>query len=204
MFENIELVYITIWAMILGVACAVIYINIYRNAISKFVLYLIENKAYGTENEKNLKEMGLSALQKRIVLGAMKSQMGLKRIINVSEKELSLDSSDDVKVFGKNKEYYFSLNELDEKETVKKHSYNKLPIYLIPVILVILVFVGFASCFGIYVLDKIDFKKDDKEIVQVDDPQNSTQPSEPQEVQPSGDDISNPYYMPGQPVEYGY
>ena len=44
MFNNIDAVYSVIWAAVLGIAFAVIYTNVTRRAISRFVNALIDKK----------------------------------------------------------------------------------------------------------------------------------------------------------------
>ena len=88
MLNNLEAIHAVIWAAVIGIAFAVIYTNISRTALSKFVCKLIDDNISSESAALSLKDMKLGKIHSRIVRNAVKNQNGLKRIITIVKEEV--------------------------------------------------------------------------------------------------------------------
>ncbi len=146
MLNNIDAVYIVVYAAIIGFAVAVVFINIQHAAISKFISGLINQKAFGEENARSLSQLGICGIDAIMVKNAIKNQNGLKRIIGSKIiKEVPTDEAE-ILLNGNKAQYAFYLSEQADTELVtKKYNYKPLSAVKIAIIVVMIVITAFIS-----------------------------------------------------------
>ena len=66
MLENISVFHFLIFATCFGFIVAIIYTNIQRTALSKFVSYLVSNKIFDSECAVNCEKIGMKKIEKTI------------------------------------------------------------------------------------------------------------------------------------------
>lgn len=125
MFLNFENAYFFIIAASVGIAFAVIYTNLQRSAIGKFVDKLIK-KCQSEEKYFSLDDLKLSGLDAVIVRHAVKTHNGLRK--NIAVKIISSDNNSDEAerlLYGKKQKYLFSIkNDADTALLEKRYGFK--------------------------------------------------------------------------------
>lgn len=124
MLENISVINFLIYATCFGFAVAIIYTNIQRTALSKFISYLISNNISELSNAKTTSEMGLGRFEITIIRSAVKNQHGLKRCIKTVKAKTPADKLEAALEGSEQDKYY--LGECDREELLKKYSFKPL------------------------------------------------------------------------------
>lgn len=161
MLNDIESIYAVIWAAVIGIAFAVVYTNISRAAISKFINFLIDNNSDSESAALMPSKMGLGRLYARIIQRAVKSNNGLKRVIHCSKVAVAEPSDEaELLLYGNKKQYcYWLKDDIDVNELRKKYNYKpisipKLILMLICVILTAVIMTKAAELFDGYLTSK--------------------------------------------------
>ncbi|MBP3579843.1 MAG: hypothetical protein J6K12_01205 [Clostridia bacterium] len=144
MLNNIDAVYIVIYAAIIGFAVAVIFINIQHTAISKFINGLINLKAFGEENACSLSQLGICGINAIMVKRAIKNQNGLKRVTGTKIIKEAPEDEAEILLNGNKTQYAFYLSEQEDTEIIfKKYNYKPLSAAKIAVIVVMIIITTF-------------------------------------------------------------
>ncbi len=157
MLNNIEAIYAIIWAAVIGIAFAVVYTNISRTAISKFINILIDKNADSENAALTLSNMGLNSIFSIIIQRTVKSNNGLKRVIQSSRITTNAPTDEaELLLYGNKKQFkYWLKNDADTDELRKKYSYKpisffKLIVMLVCVILTAVIMTKAAELFDGY------------------------------------------------------
>ena len=126
MFGNFSVFHFLIYATCLGFVVAIIYTNIQRTALSKFINHLVSNEINSEINAVKLTDIKLSSLEKSIIKSELKHQNGLKRCIEViKEKKDSADKLEQA-LEGSSDNCKYYLTECDTDLLLKKYSFKTL------------------------------------------------------------------------------
>ena len=136
MFADISVFQFLIYAAGIGFAAAIVYTNIQRTALAKFVLYLLDNDCFNSDNACTLDDIGLNGIQKLVVSSAVNKQHGFKRCVSYI-CDTSNEKADDV-FFEKNKDIKYFLNDCDKDELRKKYNYKTMPVKFVILFIVAL------------------------------------------------------------------
>ncbi len=134
-----------IWACIIGTCCAIVYTNIQRGAISKFINALVNQECFSENGAKTLGELGLCGNSLHVVKNAVKRQHGLKRIVGVViGKQVE---KDEMNVFSTKIEtdnlYY--LTDGDTEEILKKYSFKQMSAKHLVLFIAALLLLGYLT-----------------------------------------------------------
>lgn len=214
MLENLSLINFLIYAMALGFAIAMIYTNIQRTALSKFINALIDNNCYDSGSAMTLKDLGLSGIYATISKSAVKKQFGIKKAVCVIEQntqsndklEAMLDSSDD-------ENRYYLFEDCDKELLLKRYNYETLSAKHMTLFLLALVATVFVAVFAVNLIiknasvKKIDEStKPESEIIEnvqdITNEESGEMQEEPDEDVTEVDENSNPSTTPVMPVSY--
>lgn len=173
MLQNISVFHFLIFAVTIGFISAIVYTNIQRTALSKFIKFLITNSCNTEQNAASLDEIGLSAAEKRIVASSVSKAHGLKRSVSVVVSDAESDNKLE-RIFENrySDKYFISCN--DTESLLKKYSFKTMPTKLIVAFIAALTVVVFAVTAAVdwlisYVsIPKIENSKD-KEIEQTEE-----------------------------------
>ena len=146
MLNNIESVYAILLAVAAGISVSVICTNTSRTAISRFILGLIDNGAFSKDNAVTLKKLNINSLHSKIINSAIKSQNGLKRIIQSIKVDATQKDEAEILISGNKSEYkYYLVDSVDVEQIKKKYSYKTVgPVKVILLVLLIALTVVFA------------------------------------------------------------
>ena len=127
MLNNKDAIYIIISAIVLGISFAVVYANLQRSAISKFIKSLIANKCFSSDSSLTADELNLKNVYKYIAENSVRKQNGLKRIIVCEKVPTKNKEEAEILLYG-NKPIlkYFFAEEVDIKDAEKKYGYTPL------------------------------------------------------------------------------
>jgi len=136
---------IAVWAIFFGIVFSVVYITLQKHSLSKFVLGLIDAKAFNWESSKTLSELGISnKFIQSVIYYAIKSQHGLIRIIG-------FNCSDNQKLPGEfsnitpSDNCTFYIDENSCKEAYEKYSSKKSKKAYVIICIVVLFIVAFFA-----------------------------------------------------------
>ena len=154
MLNTIESVYAILLAIVAGISVSVIYTNTSRTAISRFILGLIDKGAFSMDNAVTLKKLNINSLHSKIINSAVKSQNGLKRIIEYIKIDAPQKDEAEILISGNKIEYkYFLTDNVDIEQIKKKYSYKTVgPIKVILLVLLI----ALAALFAVKAVDIFD------------------------------------------------
>lgn len=150
MLGNLSFISFLIYAMALGFAAAMIYTNIQRTALSKFINALIDKDCTSYDKALTLEKLGLSGLYISIAKSAAKKQFGIKKSVNMVEPESKskdklesmLDSANDgVK--------YYLKDDCDKELLLKRYNYVTLSAKYIVLFLAALTAIAIAAVFAV-------------------------------------------------------
>ena len=154
MFSDISILNFLIYAAGIGFAAAIIYINIQRTALSRFICHLIDNNCNSKLSSVSLDEIALSSIQKSIVKSAIKHQHGFKRCVACVFDKNSDEFFNDTD----NSRYYLICEDTDSLK--KKYSYKTMPPqFVVLFVTVLLVVVVLVSLFTGLIIDAITTPK---------------------------------------------
>ena len=154
MLNNKDAVYIIIWAIVLGISFAVIYTNFQRSAISRFIKSLLTNNCNSAESAKTLEELGLKGISNFTTANAVKTQNGLKRIIEFVAVEEFEKEEAEMLLYGNKKIYRYFLNQESDKELVqKKYGYIPLSPLKIAVTIFLIAITAFVATKSVDLLE---------------------------------------------------
>lgn len=145
MFQNISTVNCLIYAVCIGFIFAIIYTNIQRSALSKFIEHLINEDIDNNEKAVTLSQIGLKGLSFFIVKSNIKNQYGLKNVINIINGDEGEDLSP-ISVKEKNNRYYLS-SECDKEMLLKKYGYKKMSLRFVIIFIIALIITAIIASF---------------------------------------------------------
>ena len=145
MFSDVSILNLLIYAAGIGFAAAIIYTNIQRTALSKFISFLIDNNCLDEESAVSLDSVGLSKLQKGVIKSACKHQYGFKRSVACVDCEKSEDNGDNFFDTTDSSKYFLSDNDTDALK--KKYSFKTMSAKMVCLFIVILIIVMIISSF---------------------------------------------------------
>lgn len=161
MFSDISILNFLIYAAGIGFAAAIVYTNIQRTALSRFICFLADNNCNSESTAVTLDNIELSAIQKTVIKSAVKNQYGFRRSVAVvSEK--TQKKADDLFDGTDNTKYF--LCDSDTEALKKKYSYKTMPTRLVILFVAILATVVIiVSLFFGWFIDVISMPKTDSE-----------------------------------------
>lgn len=127
MLQNISTVSCLIYTVCIGFIFAIIYTNIQRSAMSKFIEYLVNHSVDSEESAVTLGQIGLKGIGFSIVKSGIKNQYGLKNAINT----VNVEKDDDLSLLSPTsdtKNRYYLSGECDKDTLLKKYSYKKMSV----------------------------------------------------------------------------
>ncbi len=141
-----NLLSIAVWAIFFGIVFSVAYITLQKYSLSKFIIRLIDAKAFNRDSSKSLSELGINnKLIRTIIYYGIKSQHGLIRIIG-------FNCSDNQKLPGEfsnitpSDNCTFYIDENSCKEAYEKYSSKKSnKAYVIICVIVLFIVAFFAT-----------------------------------------------------------
>lgn len=189
MFSDFSVFYLLVYAAGIGFAAAIIYTNIQRTALSKFINHMVEFECFNDSSAVSLNDIKLSGIQKTIIKSAVKKQHGLKRIIccvenvaNITDDEIFFEKKDNCK-------YYLSSN--DVVEITKKYSFTPMPTWQVTLFITALAAVVIITSFLVNLLietvstPKLDDSDSDSETEiheEINKPQNEQNVDESDDI----------------------
>ncbi len=165
MLFNSETVYFIIWAAVIGIAFSVVYTNLQRDALSKFITALIEKNSDCEESALTLQELNLSGFASTVVKSAVKSQNGLKRAVTVFEvcKKKTEDDAE-LLILGNKPEYRYCITDgIDCDELIKKYSFKRLPLLQIIAILACVIITAVIATKAVDILDSFASSRNEEQ-----------------------------------------
>ncbi len=142
MLQNISVFHFLVFAVLIGFIAAIIYTNIQRTALSKFIVFLVNNQCNSSDKATLLSDIGLNDIEKKIVKSAALKMHGLKRCVCIIKD--TTNSSDSLENILEKKtptdKYY--LKECDTEELIKKYSFKTMPAKLIALFVAALIIVS--------------------------------------------------------------
>ncbi len=175
MIFNSDTVYYIIWAAVIGIAFAIVYTNLQRGAISRFISSLISNDISCQEKALTLQDMNISGISAKIIKSAVKNQNGLKKAVccfAVSEKE-PCDEAERL-ISGNKETYRYCLSDtVDTDELLKKYSFKKLGVGQILLVLACVIITAILATKAVDILETFARKtsEEQQEEQQNDDAQ---------------------------------
>ena len=155
MFETFSVFHFLVYATCFGFIAAIVYTNIQRTALSKFVTFLIQNKKFDENSAVTLSEIRLSSFEKNIIKSAVKNQNGLKRCITVIKTDNTSKNSLEIALEGGDDDRYY-ITDSNTEELLKKYSYKTLSTkYVILFIVAFCVVVILATAAVNWLINKI-------------------------------------------------
>ena len=187
MFSDFSVFYLLVYAAGIGFAAAIIYTNIQRTALSKFINHMVEFKCFNDSSAVSLNDIKLSGVQKTIIKSAVNKQHGLKRIVccvenvaNITDDEVFFEKKDNCK-------YYLSSN--DVVEITKKYSFTPMPTWQVTLFITALAAVVIITSFLVNLLietvstPKLDDSGSETEIQEeINKPQNEQNVDESDDI----------------------
>lgn len=146
MLQNISTVSCLIYAVCIGFVFAIIYTNIQRSAMSKFIEYLVNNAIDSEENAVTLGQIGLKGIGFSIVKSGIKNQYGLKSAINT----VNVEKDDDLSLLSPTsdtKNRYYLSGECDKEALLKKYSYKKMSVKFMCFFIVAIILTAIVASF---------------------------------------------------------
>lgn len=139
MLNNKDAIYIIIIAIVLGISFAVVWANLQRSAISKFIKALISHGCSCSDGSLTANELNLKGINKFIIENAVKKQNGLKRIISCEIIQTKKKDEAEILLYGNKPIYkYFFAEEIDINTIEKKYGYAPLsPLKVFAIIILI-------------------------------------------------------------------
>lgn len=145
MLQNISVFHFLVYAVLVGFIAAIIYTNIQRTALSKFITYLINNSCNSEENATGLDSIGLTAAEKRIISSAVIKMHGLKRCICIiANTDIQTDTLEKILEKKADNNKYF-LKECNADELLKKYSFKTMPANQVILFIAALIIVAVAA-----------------------------------------------------------
>ena len=200
MFNDISVFHFLIFAVTIGFIAAIVYTNIQRTALSKFIIYLVDNNCDGPENAVSCNNIGLKPIECKIVSSAVAKQHGMRRCIGVIKDGSSGNDSLSDKMEGISNSFKYYLLNCNKDELLKKYSFKPMSTSTVILFITILAAVVFAVTSAVdwlisYVsIPKINDEKtdtpDDEISSEVDDAtiedEQNTNIADDESVKPSG------------------
>lgn len=154
MFSSINSVYTIVWAIVIGIAFAVIYTNIQRTAISKLITHLIDNDITSCEKAVTLDDIKILGISAIFLKNAVKKQNGLKKIILSEKVEECNKEEAEILLYGNKVKYkYYMSSDTDAEETRKKYEYVPLGILKLTALLILIVITAFVATKAVDIFD---------------------------------------------------
>lgn len=156
MLENISVFHFLIFATCFGFIVAIIYTNIQRTALSKFVSYLVSNKIFDSESAANCEKIGMKKIEKTIIKSAVKSQNGLKKCICVIKPESESVDKFEQAIAGSRDDMKFYLKECDTELLMKRYSFKPMETKQVLLFIAALIAVVIASTLAVdWLIEKV-------------------------------------------------
>lgn len=164
MFENLSVFHFLIFATGFGFIAAIIYTNIQRTALSKFISYLVENNINSEDCAVGFETIGLKSAEKSIIKSAVKKQNGLKNIIHTSKTDDTFSQDKLEQALSgtcDNSKYY--LSECDTSLLLKKYSFKTMSTKHIVMFISALIAVVIISTFAVdWLIKKVSLPEIEK------------------------------------------
>lgn len=144
MLNNISVFHFLIFAVTIGFVAAIVYTNVQRTALSKFIVFLIDNDCYDPENAASYNNIGLKPIECKIVSSAVAKQHGMKRCIGVIKNGASNNDALSDRMEGESDNCRYYLLDCNKDELLKKYSFKPMSTSAIILFIAILAAVVFA------------------------------------------------------------
>ena len=169
MFENIDGVISVLWAAVIGIIFAVIYTNIFRSSLYKFIRSLTKND---DGKPKLLTELGIYGISAFMVKRAVQNQHGLERAIEaipVNNKDITDEA--ELLLNGSGKKFKYILKEdANKDELLKKYKYESVGFGKIILLILLIIVTAFAATKAVDLFDSyLESKREEAKQQEEDD-----------------------------------